>query len=333
MPALQPLLLTIQADPPPFYLAGETAALTAAFVWSGSVILWRYWGRDIPPYTLNLFKSAIAFACLAIAVAIVRPPCPTDPAVLAQFAISGVVGLAIGDTAFFAGLRRLGAQATSCGLCLAPPLTVILAALCIGEEVTVFEGAGIGLTVAGVAGVMHFGQRSAASPLASLSRGTIAAGFSFAFLAALCQAAGLVIARNAFQHSDTLWGTLIRIGPALAVLVLVRACHRQRTPLADLFTSRRQLGALFVAAFAGTFLGVLLQSVGTKYAKAGIVSALTSTFPLWVIPTARVFLKEHTNRLCVISTFLAVGGIGLMMVPEEALSWLGSLFSAWFKTG
>ena len=48
-------------------------------------------------------------------------------------------------------------------------------------------------------------------------------------------------------------------------------------------------------------------------------SALTSTFPLWVIPIARVFLKEHTNRRCVGCTLLAVAGICLMVVPAPYL--------------
>ena len=136
---------------------------------------------------------------------------------------------------------------------------------------------------------------------------------------ALSQAIGLVIARNALPRCDALWGTLLRIGPALAVLAAVTAAKAGPGAWRFSLTSRSQVIALVAASFCGTFLGVLLQSIGTKFAKAGIVSALTSTFPLWVIPIARLFLKEHTNRRCVWCTLLAVAGICLMVVPAPYL--------------
>jgi drug/metabolite transporter (DMT)-like permease len=312
---------------PPFFLAGELASLVAAFIWAGSVTIYRHWGRDISSPTLNLFKCFVAFICLAVSLAIVRPALPGEGSAVLELMVSGIVGLAIGDTAFFAALRRLGAQATSCGWCLSPLFTVGFAMVYLNETLSAAKVAGVLITTAGVAGVMYFGaQRD--TPMASLSRKALAEGIVYVLISAVAQAFGLVIARDAFQHTDVLWGTFLRMTPALGVLALVRvspfladkwrnsnAAHRFNDRESSGFSSRGHVIALASAAFFGTFIGLLLLSTGTKYAKAGLVAALTSTFPLWVIPIARIFLKEPTTWPCILCTILAVAGIGLMLVP------------------
>ena len=296
---------------PPFFLAGELASLAAAFTWAGAVTVYRHWGREISSPTLNLFKCFVAFICLAVTLAIVRPSPPADGSAVLGLMLSGVVGLAIGDTAFFSALRRLGAQATSCGWCLSPLFTVGFAMVYLGETLSAAKVAGVLTTTAGVAGVMYFGaQRD--TPMASLSRKALAEGIVYVLISAIAQAFGLVIARHAFQRTGVIWGTFLRMTPALGILALARRFNERRS---DGLRSRRHVIALASAAFFGTFIGLLLLSTGTKYAKAGLVATLTSTFPLWVIPIARLFLKEPTTWPCILSTILAVAGIGLMLVP------------------
>src|SRR5262249_12596129 len=98
---------------PPWPLAGEIASLSAALIWSGSMSTFSVFGRSIPARSINLFKNLIAVSCLALAALILRPPVPDDPEAMALLALSGILGLSIGDTALFSALQRLGAQATS----------------------------------------------------------------------------------------------------------------------------------------------------------------------------------------------------------------------------
>jgi drug/metabolite transporter (DMT)-like permease len=300
--------------PPPFLLAGELASLAAAFIWAGSVTAYRHWGREVAPYSLNLLKSLVAFVCLGLSLAILRPPAPAASWVWLHLALSGIVGLAIGDTAFFASLRRLGAQAASCGMCLSPPFTVAIAAFYLGETLTARKAAGVALTVLAVAGVSYFGKRGR-SPLSSLPTATLLAGLFFVALAALANAVGLVIARFALQEVHVVWGTAIRITPALLALIVHRGLHRGRASFAIRTRSPRVVGVLAFTSFCGTFVGLLLFTTGTKYAEAGVAAALTGSFPLWVVPISRSFLNEHTNWQCVLCTILAVGGVALILIP------------------
>jgi drug/metabolite transporter (DMT)-like permease len=304
---------------PPVPLAGELASLAAALIWSCSMSLFTVYGRSIPAHTLNLFKNLVAIGCLVLAALALRPPRPEDPGAYAMLAASGIVGLSLGDTALFAALKRLGAQITSASQCLAPPLTALIAVLFLGESLSGRELTGLLLTTGAVATLIYFGQRGDA-PLAGVPRRTMAAGLAFALLSALCQATGLVLSRVAMQNVHVVYGTMMRIAPAIVVLTAMTFTAKSPVALrraageGSRFGGRRQVLLLTLAAFAGTFLGLILMSIGAKYAKAGITAALTSTYPIWIIPIARYVLKEKVSWQSSVCTVIAVAGIALMVL-------------------
>ncbi|HNR98928.1 MAG TPA: EamA family transporter [Planctomycetota bacterium] len=306
------MVLAFVQSPPPFPLAGEAAALAAAFIWALTVCVYKRWGAGIPPQLLNYFKCAVAAACFAAAAAALRPAPPADAWDWVLLALSGAVGLAIGDTAFFAALARLGAQATSIGWCMSPAFAAVIAWPALGETLNAAEGTGIALTIGGVCGAILFGT-AADSPHASPGRRVAAAGAAYVALSALCQGVGLVLQRDAFQGNDPLLGALIRLVPAVALLGALHGARPPAMRFRDLFAPRRRALALMTAAVLGTFGGVFLQSFSAKYAKAGVTGALLATFPLWVIPIARIWLKERTNWRTILCTLLAFAAVCLLL--------------------
>ena len=68
----------------------------------------------------------------------------------------------------------------------------------------------------------------------------------------------------------------------------------------------------------GTYLGLMLMSLGTKYTKAGVGAALSSTYPIWVIPMARVLIGERSNWRSLVFTVFAVLGIVVMVLGSAA---------------
>ncbi|HAK95843.1 MAG TPA: hypothetical protein DCM87_12830 [Planctomycetes bacterium] len=309
--------LAFVQSPPPFPLAGELAALAAAFTWALTVCVYKRCGAGIPPRLLNFFKCAVAAACFAAAVAALRPAPPPDAEAWILLALSGVIGLAVGDTAFFAALARLGAQVTSVGWCMSPAFAAVIAWLALGETLNAAEGAGVALTIGAVCGVILFGA-AADSPHAPLGRRVLVAGTAWVALSALCQGVGLVLQRDALQGNDPLLGSLIRLAPAVAVLGVLHRARRPAMRFRDLLAGRRRALALMTAAVLGTFVGVFLQSFSAKYAKAGVMGALLATFPLWVIPIARVWLKERTNWQTILCTVIAFAAICLLLAAGSA---------------
>ena len=106
----------------------------------------------------------------------------------------------------------------------------------------------------------------------------------------------------------------MRLFPAFLILALFAGPRGDLAVLGNLYKKKpKDLGIIAFAALFGTFLGLLLMSTGAKYAKAGISSALTATYPLWIIPLSAWIAKESISLKKTAYTLFAVLGVGLMM--------------------
>ena len=77
------------------------------------------------------------------------------------------------------------------------------------------------------------------------------------------------------------------------------------------------------AATLGAVVGLSLQGYAFQHVDTGIVSTLSTTYPIWVIPVAAFFLKEYPTPMQVFCTILAIVGIALLMLPPSF--WIGWL--------
>ena len=109
-------------------LRGEVAALTAAFLWALSTVIFGRLGKSLSPLVLNLAKGGIAIALILITLVLQQNLQPQLPsAAIFWLMLSGVIGIGLGDTAYFRSINYLGARRALLMECLAPPLTALIA--------------------------------------------------------------------------------------------------------------------------------------------------------------------------------------------------------------
>ncbi|NRA64764.1 MAG: DMT family transporter [Pseudobacteriovorax sp.] len=292
-------------------LIGELASLGAALIWAVSLTLFSRFGSVLNPTALNLWKNSIALVCFAALILFIKPEWPDGWEVYVAFGLSGILGLAVGDTALFAALQRLGAQNTSVSQCCVPLITGGLAYIFLSESLS--AGEVLGMIITGLAiflVIRHDNNRRKQSKIEL----DLFGGLFFAAIAALCQAGAVVIIRHYLQGVDVALGTAIRLLPAFCVLFLVGAFRGDVAKIIEgLNTRSYDFLILSVAALFGTFLGLLMMSTGAKYAKAGISAALTATYPLWIIPLSVWIAKESVSIKKSLYTVIAVVGVGIMM--------------------
>src|SRR5215831_4830521 len=133
-------------------MIGELAALLAAATWAASALLYR---RALPhygPHQANLYKTTVGalliwltLLCLPHAAAATQ----WQPRPLVTLALSGVVGLAIGDTFYFRAMQLIGVQRTVVLFSMSPVFTLALALL-LGERLGAVQLAGVALTILGI---------------------------------------------------------------------------------------------------------------------------------------------------------------------------------------
>jgi drug/metabolite transporter (DMT)-like permease len=287
---------------------GEIAALAAAFVWALSSTIWQRVGQQIPAVVLNLLKGAIAlFMLLATILILGKSLPPVNPNILAMLLISGALGIGIGDTAFFIVLKYLGARRTLLLETLSPPLTALFGFIFLQEKLSAIACIGILLTICGVAWVIA--ERTAETALPSKH---LWQGLGISLLGQTSHAAGAILSRAAFTQIDIdpLWTAALRLSGGMAVML----CFLNRRNL-DSFQQLKVpkiLGAIILAAFLGTYLGISLQQTSLKYAPAAIAQALSSTSPLFVLPLA-VLAGEKVSWRAVVGVVCAIGGIALLL--------------------
>ena len=129
---------------------GETAALTAAALWAFSSVL--YTRVRLPAWQINFVKIVLATFILAVQLTIVARVNGT--AILAApawswgwLALSGFIGLVIGDTCYFRCLQILGVRRCLVLTTTAPIFTAVLGWLFLREALMPIAMAGIGATV------------------------------------------------------------------------------------------------------------------------------------------------------------------------------------------
>ncbi|MBE9128924.1 MULTISPECIES: DMT family transporter [unclassified Coleofasciculus] len=308
---------------------GELAALGAAGLWAVSTVVYGRLGRSYPPVQLNLMKGAIAIALILLTLLITgKPLLSLDITACGLLLLSGAVGIALGDTAYFAALNCLGARRALLMETLAPPLVAILALIFLGEKLPINAWCGIVLTILGVAWVI-----AERVPGSTIRQQQLLRGIGFGILAALAQASGAVLSRAALTQAaiSPLWAALLRLSAGVVILfpstlLYQLAVKRWTSPASSptndktehqglhlkALPSRRALTAIFFAAFAGTYLAIWLQQTALKYTAAGIAQTLITTSPLFVLPIL-VALGEVVTIRAVLGVLVAVGGIVLLL--------------------
>lgn len=305
---------------------GELAALAAACIWAISSAIYAGYGRQLPPTALNLTKGMVAIALILLTLWLRGDAWATASSTsVLLLAGSGIIGIGIGDTAFFATLNHLGARRALLLEALAPPLAALLALVFLSEWLDERAYLGIVITVVGVAWVviertsdstpsaLPDALPNALSAASSSDRLDMRVGLVFGLIAALCQASGAVMSRAALSDTtiSPLWSSLIRIIAGSVVLLIWMMIRRPIPERLKPLRSPRFLIIIAATAFASTFLAIWLQQTALKYTATGIAQALSATSPLFVIPIAAL-MGDRVSLRAIVGAIVALIGVWIL---------------------
>ena len=286
---------------------GEIAALSAALLWAISSVVYTGLGLRISPLKLNFYKGIIAIAFIGITLAIQGTALSgISQSTITLLSLSGVVGIGLGDTAYFFALNSLGARRTLLLETASPPIGALLALIFIGERLNSLSWCGILLTITGIAWVIS--ERNLANNM-SVSR----QGVGWGLMAALAQAVGSVISRFALVQSNIspLESALIRLLGGTVIVVGLLFLSATKETEAKIALSVRSLSIIAIAALGSTYFGIWLQQTSLKFAPTGIAQTFLATSPLFVLPIVAL-QREKITRRAIFGVAISLSGIALM---------------------
>lgn len=273
----------------PAAAAPVAAALAAAFCWAFSSLLWRRLPTSLSAARLNLLKNLLAVALL-LPLALLLP-WRMAPRSLLLLALSGVLGIALGDTLFFAALRRLGTRRTLTIDAGGPAVTSLAGVALLGEVPRPAQWLGIGLITLAVLLVVHQRAPRQDGPEGGLPAGGAGAsndglGVALALGALACGSGGALLARAGLLAGgpEPLQAATLRLAAAALVMLpllagLPRAVQWPRP-------AARRWPLALAATLLGTSAGIALQQTALAGLPGGLAVALLSTAPVMALPLA-----------------------------------------------
>ncbi|MCE9574352.1 MAG: DMT family transporter [Deltaproteobacteria bacterium] len=292
-------------------IPGELAALGTALSWTCSSLAFEGATRRLGSITVNMLRVVLAFGFLTAIAAIDRGRAlPTD-ATAAQWgwlALSGLIGMVLGDLCLFRAYIEIGARRTMLVQTLAPVFTAIIGFAVLGEHLAARGILGIALVVAGVAWSVAE-RRATGGGQVMRARGLL-----LAIGGALGQAGGLVLSKRGLAGYDPVAGTQIRVLAGVVGFAIVVTAIGYWRQIAGVRREPRAVAMVSVGAFFGPCVGVVLSLYAVAHTQAGIVAAIIATTPIWLIGVA-LARREAVGARGVLSGLVAVAGVALLLIP------------------
>lgn len=306
---------------------GQAAGVATSILWTATSLFFAAAGRRIGPTAVNATRLLAAIVLLGVThrwlTGVWVPQLAAGQVVF--LAISGVIGLSLGDQALIVALVDIGPRLTLLTMTTAPIFAAFFGWVFLDETIGAIGLLAIALVVGGVGWVVlerPSDESKAQSP--HRTRGII-----LGFVGAVCQAGGLLLSKQGMghgwlpetQHIDPQSATLVRMVFAALGMVPIVLVHSMRERARAGPPPRRigsvRAGLLFTlgGAVVGPYLGVWMSLVASDRAPLGIAQTLCSLAPVFILPFVILIHKERVSPRAAIGAVIAVSGSALLFAP------------------
>ena len=292
----------------------ELAALGAATCWALTGLISAGPAGHLGAPAFNRVRQVFVTGLLGLYVIATGAWRDLDAASIGPLLLSGLIGIFIGDTLLFATLNRLGPRRSGILFALNAPIAALLGWLVLDEALSASAVAGIGLTAAGVFLAILFGKRRAQMHEWEKIKGPLWIGVLLGLGAATGQAIGSIIARPVMETGiDPFVASLLRVGIAAACLSVLTQLPipsvKPKWPLTLKVAAMTALTGILALAIGMTLLLFALSG-----GKVGIVSTLSATSPVMILPMLWLRTGERPAGGAWAGAALVVMGMALIFV-------------------
>lgn len=292
----------------------ELAAIGTATCWALTSLISSGPVSHLGALAFNRLRQVFVALLLAVFVAASGAWSQLSADTILPLALSGLFGIFGGDTLLFATLHRVGPRRSGVLFALNAPITALLGFVVLGESLSPTALFGIALTVAGVLLAIVFGKRRDQLHVWERVKGPLWIGVCLGLGAATCQAVGSILARPVMASGiDPFLASMVRVGvAALCLSALVALPVPAVKPRAPLTPKVAALTAL--TGFLGLGVGMTLLLFALSGGDVGIVSTLSATSPVIILPMLWARTGERPAGAAWIGAALVVAGMGFIFL-------------------
>ena len=291
----------------------DLMALGAAACWAVGSVMSVTPARHLGAFAFTRWRMAMVAVMLWAVVAVQGSWHSLNGHAWGVMAISGLIGVFVGDTALFAAMNRLGPRRAGVLFATHAAFSAVLGFALLDERMSLQALLGGVLTLAGVMLAILLGRHKGETHDWEADRGHVGLGVALALLAALCQAVGSLIAKPVMaQQVDPIMASAVRVTVATAahaVLLLsgFRAARASRAP------TLRVLAQTGLNGFIAMGIGMTLVLLALEKGDVGMVAILSSVSPILVLPLLWLQLKRAPAPGAWLGAVLTVVGTALIL--------------------
>ncbi len=288
-------------------LWGILSALLSACSWAFGTITFERIGKVIPFVGITFLKGVFSIVLMVVLILLSGGLYPISWWEFIFLSISGIIGIAVGDSLFFKSLQDLGAKIQVIFFLLGQVLTMILSLLFLGELLTLEQYFGSSVLLFGVV-VTTWGTQT--------NHPNKTRGIILGLLSMLCFSISAIMVKVAISDVPVItatfyrmaFGTIFTLGYGLAS----KNFKKWIGPLQD-----KKLCATFILnVIVITYGGFLLSMAAIKFISVSLASVLSATEPIFVLVLSFLMTKESVTKRELIGAAITLLGLFIIINSE-----------------
>jgi len=311
---------------------GILAAILTVFCWTVGTFAFANASNKMNPSVVNrvrLVFATVLLSCVCMIIdqiSLVTLFTQTSISAYIWFGLSGIIGLSLGDYFAFTAYQFIGGPKTALMSCIAPAAALFFGYFMLNETLSMIGLMGVLLSMTGIF-ILVYTQSKQLENKSNTIQNQAFKGFLFAFLGAICQGIGLVLAKNGFlQNTDAIsaiHATWIRMLVATIVLYLIAGFKKQSyLEFKEVLSNRLFLQPIAIGSIFGPVMGVSLSLYATKFLSAGITQTLLSLLPASVTISSILLFKEKFPRSLFFALIISLCGVFVLIWRTELAAYL-----------
>lgn len=232
---------------------------------------------------------------------------------LITMALSGFIGIFIGDTANFSAMNMLGPRRSGILFSTNALISAVLGFSIFNERMNLQATLGAIMTISGVMIAVMYGRRKTEDHAWEQNHGHHGLGIILGLTAALCHSVSTMIAKPIMTGTmDPILASAIRVsascGGHMVILGLGIKSARAIQPI-----TLRILGQTALSGVVGMAIGMSLLLLALHLGDVGMVAILSSVTPILLLPLLWIFLRRSPAKGAWIGAILSVTGTALIL--------------------
>lgn len=284
---------------------GIIAALASAASWGFGTVVFDKLGKQIPYAGITFLKGAFSIVlmlALTFTTGGLSDISLRDAVILA---ISGIIGISIGDTLFFKSLQDLGAKIQVLYFLLGQIITMLLSYLLLDDVLGIGEYIGAAVLLCGIVTVTWGRQQDRPNKM----RGIICG-----FLSILCFSISTLMIKYTSPEINIVSSTLCRMFFGTLIMTLVGTTMGKMRSWIQPLKNRNTFAWFLTNVVVITIGGFVLSMYAIKNISVSLASVLSVTEPVFVLILAYIINREKATGREIAGAVVSVFGLLIIIM-------------------